>query len=693
MRSLQRSITFLVALICAAATYGESPRTRTRIGLSPAFNAAQLTAPPRDAWITNGGNVFNQRYAPLAGIHRDNVGKLRAVWRTHLDGSGAANRNSGQAQALFYQGALYTITGDNDVFALEVETGAVLWKHAGQPHPRSGVAFGWSNRGVAMGEGKIFYGQIDAKLVALDQRTGKPVWSTQAERWQDGYSITSAPLYHDGLVIVGFSGGELGIRGCVKAFDAKTGKLRWTFYTVPGPGEFGHDTWPQDSDFWKHGGAPVWQTPAVDPKLGLIYFSTGNPAPDFNGAVRAGDNLFSSSIVALEARTGRYRWHFQEVHHDIWDYDAPNPVILFDMELDGQPRQALVQVGKTGWAYILDRRTGKPLLGIDERPVPQEPRQKTAPTQPYPVGDAIVPQFVDIAPEGYRLVNDGKIFTPFWTEAVVMKPASMGGANWPPSAYDPETHHLYVCATDRIQTFEGGNRDNELPKPSENGAPVFMGGRLGQTSASDRGIFAAVDMRTNKLVWRQQWRDICYSGALVTAGGLVFVGRNDGRFMALDKRDGAKLWEFQTDAGVNAPASTFEYKGTQYIAVFSGGAVFAGSRRGDSVWLFSLEGKLGPTSPIAAAPAPRASAQSTALATPNAANGREIYRQSCAPCHGANGQGGTGGGAALHAARLGTLDAVAALIAAGRNNMPGYASTLSAQQVRDVSAYVLEALK
>ena len=174
----------------------------------------------------------------------------------------------------------------------------------------------------------------------------------QAERWQEGYSITAAPLYYDGLVYTGFAGGERGIRGRVKAFDARDGKLVWTFYTIPGPGEVGHDTWPKDNEIWKDGGAPVWNTPAVDPELGLIYFATGNPGPDYNGSIRAGDNLFSTSIVAVEAKTGKYRWHFQQVHHDIWDYDAASPVTLFDIELNGTMRRGLAQASKTGWVYI-----------------------------------------------------------------------------------------------------------------------------------------------------------------------------------------------------------------------------------------------------------------------------------------------------------------------------------------------------
>ena len=235
-------------------------------------------------------------------------------------------------------------------------------------------------------------------MPARAKRSGLPPSGTGGK----GETITSAPLYYDGLVITGLSGGEFGVRGSVTAYDAETGKLVWRFYTIPGPGETGHETWPQDNDAWKHGGAPVWQTPAVDPELGLLYFSTGNTSPDFDGSSRKGDNLFANSIVALDAKTGEYRWHFQQVHHDIWDLDSPSPVVLFDVKIDGQLRHALAEASKTGWVYILDRTNGKPLVGIDERAVPQEPRQHTAATQPYPVGDAFTPQSVT-AKEAARL--------------------------------------------------------------------------------------------------------------------------------------------------------------------------------------------------------------------------------------------------------------------------------------------------
>lgn len=450
---------------------------------------------------------------------------------------------------------------------------------------------------MALGDGKVYVGQLDGQLVALDQQTGEPLWSTQVGRWQEGYTITSAPLYYGGLVITGTAGGDRGVRGHVTAYDAKNGQQVWRFYTIPGPGEMGHDSWPQDSEAWKKGGAAVWHAPAVDPELGLLYFSTSNPGPDFNGSVRAGDNLFSSSILAIEVTTGKYRWHFQEVHHDLWDYDASNPVVLFNLEIDGVMRQAAAHAGKTGWVYILDRINGEPLLGIEERPVLQEPRQITSPTQPYPQGDAFVPQEVTEPVEGYTLVNQGRIFTPFWTESILGRPASRGGANWPPSSYDPSTHTLFLCASDRISIFTGGENDMEVlpPPPGES----YIGSSFGSSPVQPEfpGIFAAMDMQTNRLVWQQKWTEYCYSGSVVTASGLVFVGRSDGRFLALQASNDRQVWEFQTDAGVNAPATVFEQDDQQYITVLSAGNLFGNGPRGDSLWLFSLQGTLGPTEP------------------------------------------------------------------------------------------------
>jgi alcohol dehydrogenase (cytochrome c) len=670
-----RSAAIVVAAVALASAANAQP-----FRPAPAFKGEALVRPPTAGWPTNGGNWYNQRYSPLTAIDRDNVANLKGVWRTRLRGSGVGTKYSGEAQPIVHDGVVYIVTGADDVFAIGVDSGAILWSYEAKLDAANDVVCcGWTSRGVGLGEGKVFVGQLDGKLVALDQETGTVAWSVQAERWQDGLTITSAPLYYDGLVITGFAGAEYGIRGRVKAFDARTGKLAWTFYTIPGPGELGSDTWPEDNDLWMHGGASVWQTPAVDPELGLIFFSTGNPGPDYNGGVRAGDNLFSASIVALDAKTGRYRWHFQQVHHDIWDYDGPSPVVLFDLELNGAMRKGIAQPSKTGWVYILDRTNGTPLIGIDEQAVPQDPRQATAATQPIPRGDAFVPQSIAVAPEGFSLVNGGRIFTPFWTDREVpIKPAFSGGANWPPSSYDPATGYLYVCAQDRIGVFRADPLAQDRPPAGER----YVAGIFGGTSLANLGVFAALDMRTNTLIWQQQWAEPCYSGSTTTAGGLVFVGRNDGRLTALDARDGKKLWEFQTGAGMNAPVSVFERGGEQYVIAYSAGNLFAGSAKGDSVWLFGLGGTLPPAPPPGAAMLFTREAEGTA----DPAAGKVVYDTACVFCHGERGEGGHGGGKALVAAT--NADLIVQIVSEGRNTMPPLGATLTAEQVRDVAAYV-----
>jgi len=647
---------------------------------APAFTAKQLLELPTDNWITNGGTVYNQRYSPLTEINKDNVKNLKAEWRTHLNGSGVGPPFSGEAQPIVHDGVIYIPTGADDVFAMDAETGKLLWTYESKLDRKiSTVCCGWTSRGVGLGDGKIFLGRLDGKLVALEQRTGKELWSVQAESWQEGYTITSAPLYYDGMVITGFAGAEFASRGRVKAYSAKDGALLWTFYTVPAPGEIGHETWPQDSDAWKYGGGTVWQTPAVDPEQGLIFFSTGNAGPDMNGSVRKGDNLFTSSIVAVEAKTGKYRWHFQQVHHDIWDFDSPSPVVLFDIELNGKMRKALAEVSKTGWVYILDRVTGKPLIGIEERPVPQEPRQHTAATQPYPIGDAVVPQSIDIPPAGFELINEGRIFTPFWDKRVISKPNALGGTNWPPSSYDPRSGHLFVCANDQMGFFSGGR--TQEPKPGR----IYLGGSFAPSEIPGNGIFAAMDMRTNKVVWRQRWKDSCYSGSIGTAGDLLFVGRNDGRLTALDSRTGNQLWQFQTGAGVNATATTFLHKGKQKVVVYSAGNLFAGTSPGDSVWLFSLDGTMGPVQAGQSGVVKRINASDASIE-----NGGKVFAQFCSSCHGETGEGGHGVGPDI--TKMDSPETVAATATSGKGKMPPFGTVLTADQVRDVAVYVAKQL-
>jgi len=655
---------------------------------SPVFAMSELLAAPRTGWITNGGNLFNQRYSPLEQINAENVGQLKAHWKTHLNGSGVGPRYSGQAQALVYEGVLYTITGANDVFALDVETGEILWEYSAGLDPANvNVCCGWTNRGVAMGDGKIFFGRLDARLIALDQTTGDVVWDIQAEDPHAGFAITSPPLYYEGMLISGFSGSNRGIRGRLKAYDADNGELLWTFYTIPGPGEFGHETWGGDNDVWRYGGGSVWQTPAADPELGLLYFSTGNAYPMFNGALRPGDNLFTASIVAIDAASGEYRWHFQTTHHDIWDYDGPNPVILFDAEIDGRQRRGIAQIPKSGYLYLLDRVTGEPLFEINEVPVPQEPGRGTSPTQPIPAGEPILPHAIDIAPEGWTLVNQGRTFTPLPMNGhVLYRP--LAHVNWPPSSYDPATSLMYICATDRIGVLIASTDDS-----SPDYVPYAATDTFSRTDVPDRGILTAVNLTNREVVWQRQWTDRCFSGSVVTAGGLLFIGRIDGRLTALDKHSGEQLWQFDTGtgAGIHGAPTIFEHRGTQYVAAFAGGSIYADGESGDSVWLFSLDGALDEPEPRAvAAPAFAADMPREAVTAANIERGRMIYAQVCTACHGESGLGGEGLGSPLDNGMAAAE--IFAVVSAGRNLMPSFQAALTAEQRRDVAYFVTDAL-
>ncbi|HET8873979.1 MAG TPA: PQQ-binding-like beta-propeller repeat protein [Gaiellaceae bacterium] len=591
------SAALLVVIVVLAVGCGGDGGGGSDSSVAPAFSSTELSSLPTTNWITNGGSVANQRYSPLDQINARNVSRLKGVWHVHLR-SGIAGKYSGEAQPIVYKNVIYIITGADDVFAIDAHTGKTKWSYRANLNQKiDTICCGWTNRGVAIGDGRVYFGQLDGKVVALNQQTGRVVWTNQLANFRQGTTITSAPLYYGGRIYIGMSGGEYGIRGRLTALDAKNGDLVWRFYTIPGPGEVGHKTWPADNDSWKHGGAPVWQTPAVDPNLGLIYFSTGNASPDFNAAIRPGDNLFSSSILALDVKTGKYRWHYQEVHHDIWDYDATSPVVLFKVSVGGRERSAIAQAGKTGWVYILDRENGKPLIGIDERPVPQAPAQHTAPTQPYPRGDATIVQsvqpdafrtFAKTLPKGTKLTNGGRIFTPYAPGGTsVSTPSSLGGTNWFPMSFNQKTGFLYVCGIQQAQLFEGGK------------TAVYKSGKQFYGSAiapqgTPSGTFTAINAATNRIAWQKQFRDSCYSGSTTTGGNLAFVGRNDGRLQAYNATNGKLLWNFQTGSGANNTASVFSLDGKQVVAFYAAGSALAGSPHGDDVWLFGLEGKLGP---------------------------------------------------------------------------------------------------
>jgi quinohemoprotein ethanol dehydrogenase len=578
----------LLALVTGALMFPGSlsaqtaPRTITTQDLAQTKNGG-------NDWITHGGALNNQRYSTLNQINTSNVSQLKGVWMARL-GSGRGSKYRFEADPLVVDGVMYIPTGNDDIFALDAKTGKKLWEWDSDiPQVNDLICCGWDNRGVAVGDGRVYSGLLDGSFVALDQKTGKIMWRTQLEDYHDGFSLTGAYRYYDGLVFTGISGAENGIRARVTALDAKDGHEVWRFYTIPGPNDIGGNTWPLPTDpdpekvqAYTHGGASVWQAPAIDPELGMLYFSTGNAGPDYDGSMRPGDNLFAASIVALDYKTGQYKWHFQEVHHDIWDFDAPSPTVLFDQTYNGVLRKGIYQAGKTGWAYFLDRTNGEPLIGIDEKPVEQEPRQATAATQPIPRGDAYMDQCGDAVP-GFPITKC--IYGTFWDVPVVFHPLGGGGTEWSPTTYDPQTGYAYITATQQDGTlavrqlpFVLGKTYTRSVSPTVLGAPI-------------RSTYTAIDSRTNKIVWQKTDNYSQSFGSLSTAGGLVFRGKIDGNLVAYDAKTGDELWTFQTGMGISAPPMTWSDGTTQYITLAVGGNRGGTiTLDGDEVWTFSLNG-------------------------------------------------------------------------------------------------------
>ena len=554
--------------------------------ISFAAEKASWDAPSGKDFPIAGGNLGNQRYSSLTQIAPANLSRLGGAWMVHTTNqSGGGNM---EATPVVVNGVMYMPTGTGGVMAIDAATGAIRWKYQS---PNGGA----TNRGVAVGAGRVFSSGGGNTLIALDQETGELAWSAKVG---DRGTTVAPAVYYDGLVYMGVSGGEAGARGHFGAFDAKTGKETWGFWSTPGPGERGSETWEGDS--WKYGGGPFWTQPAIDPELGMVYMSVGNASPDNDGTKRGGDNLFTDSVVALDLKTGAYKWHFQEVHHDVWDYDNEGAPVLADIKFHGRTRKILMHAGKTGFLYIYDRTNGKPLVGIEEKSVSQEPRMKTAATQPFPVGDSFVPT----CPEPGSVAAGAKsscIFGAYWDEPIVMAPGTQGGNSWSPMTFDPKTGLIYVPGSMVNSAFTVRRQDwdaqgNRLQTVGDVG-PAFVK-PAGEPRA---GTLTAMDPATNKIVWQKRMKFPLGtgSGLLTTASGLIFHGESDGRFVAYDVKDGKELWSFQTGAGADAPAMTYEVNGQQYVAILAGGSGnYQLSQHGDNLWAF----KLGGTIPPAAAP-------------------------------------------------------------------------------------------
>ena len=670
------------------------------IAMAPNFSADDQLAAPTDDWPTAGGNLWNERYSPLTQIDTSNVSQLKGVWRTHLNGSGVGAKYSAESQPVVYKGVIYVSTGDDDVFAVSATTGKILWSYtSGISQEITTVCCGWLNRGVAIGDGRVYLGQLDGKVVALDQQTGKPVWTRQLVKWQLGQTITAAPIYVDGTIYIGVVGAEYGTRSFLQALDAATGKPSWRWYTTAGPGEPGGDSWPAGSKEYLRGGATIWQAPAVDPKLGLLYFSTGNAGSDWFGGQRPGKNLYAASIVALDLKTGKLKWYFQQVHHDIWDLDSASPVVLFD----AGGHQGIAQASKTGWLYMLDRATGKPLYGIPERPVPQNAAQKTWPTQPIPANGEFTPHgpvpAADVARVKKQAVGPlAKV--PVVVQKVPFTPpppgklliygnGPQGGVNWQPISFNEKTKMIYVCSAVSWVGFEAAY----VPFKGAGKSYTGVAGAAGVAWPEGSGTFTAIDATSGKTVWQKRFPEPCYAGTATTAGNLVFVGRNAGELQAYDATNGKQLWSFQTGAGANNTSTIFQMDGKEYVAFLSGGNSLGATPHGDSLWLFGLDGTLGP----AQAPGKGSGVAHAgegggkgATSKGDAAAGKTVFANNCVSCHGPDGHGGNGGPDLTTIPSAKNLKTVLTQVENGGGGMPAFKGQLTPKQIADVAAYVTQ---
>jgi PQQ-dependent dehydrogenase (methanol/ethanol family) len=583
-----------------AKTWTGTHQAAVSITAAPAFTSAQLEANPAADWITNGGSVNNERYSTLNQITSSNASGLVQAWHIHLNGSGVAAKYSAEATPVVYQGVMYIATGNDDAFALDATTGQQLWEYQSNIDQTINTACcGWDNRGLALGGGLVYDAQLDGNLVALDQMTGGVVWKVPVFNWREGVTLTSAPLYYNGVVYVGSTGGEYGFRGSITAYNATNGYELWRFFTVPQPGDIGGQTWPAGALGFATGGATVWNTPSVDPTQNMIVFTTGNAAPWSSRG--PGEDLFTSSYVALNATTGQVMWWYQVVHHDIWDYDCPAPTVQFDITIAGVLRHAVAEPCKTGWVYELDRTNGTPLVGINEVKVPQDKAQNTWPTQPKPVGQPFSAQCAvkktytgKFANIGGHPVKVGCIFTPYdTTHAAAFAPSAQGGNDWNSPSYNPATQEMYVCAADSDFSLLG------VPAAKLASSYLAGAGFFGVTFGDIqfyRGHVTAMNMTNNTIAWTHTYKSPCYSGTFTTAGNLVFAGQVNGEYDAFDATTGAQVWSAKLDAGVAAPGMTYSVNGQQYVAIYAGGATFSFEAtttgetfpHGDSVYAFKL---------------------------------------------------------------------------------------------------------
>jgi alcohol dehydrogenase (cytochrome c) len=539
---LEDLLAYLDSLRGVAGPQTDRPHNPAAASVGVTYAGIVAAAQEPQNWITYSGNYAGQRHSTLRQIDTENVLKLAPAWVFQHGAMGKAF----EATPLVSDGVLYGVAPGNSVFALDARTGRRIWAYQRRLPEKPRLCCGQVNRGVAALGDKIFVATVDAHVLALDAKTGSVVWDVEAQDYRKGYSFTLAPLVVKDKVIVGVAGGEFGIRGFIDAYEAETGKRAWRFYTVPGPGEPGHDTWPGDT--WKTGAAPAWVTGAYDPALNLLYWPTGNPGPDLEGEERAGSNLYSNCIVALDPDNGELKWHFQFTPHDVHDWDATETPVLLDLEWEGRPRKLLAQANRNGFFYLLDRVTGQFLLG-----------------KPF----VRVTWAREIGRDGRPVLVPGSDPTP---EGNYACPGLPGGVNWNPSAYSPDTGLFYVPAREQCDLFFSSV---SIPATFREGLEFFGSSHQAVRAEKDWGALRAIDPSTGAIRWEHKFYSAPWSGVLSTAGGLVFTGDEEGYVMALDARTGRELWHFQTGAAIQAPPITFALGGKQYVAVGAGANLFA----------------------------------------------------------------------------------------------------------------------
>lgn len=524
-------------------------------------------------WLTYGHGYHSQRFSPLTEIAPDNVGDLHPVWTLSTGGKFGGL----EATPLMRDGVLYFSTDYSRVFAVDARTGVILWNY--EPKYEEGLdamlCCGPVNRGVALKGDLVYVETLDAHLVALNRDDGSVAWEKTIDDWKKGLTETGAPLVVGNHVIVGISGGEYGVRGYLKAYDAKTGALQWTTYTIPGPGEPGHDTWPGDT--WKTGGGPTWVTGSYDPESNTLYWGVGNPGP-WPAGVREGDNLWTDSLLALDPDTGKIKWGYQYTPNDPWDYDGVNAPILLDTTIDGKPVKAAVQTNRNGFLYVLDRTDGHFIYAV-------------------PMIDGIN-WTTGLDPKtGRPHVNEAMKPKPGGEQVKDIVPGLEGGTNWFPPAYNPDLGYVFLNTNHWGMSMKAWEKAKIEYKPgnlymAEDYQMYRLGGNVGYTKA--------FDVAHKKFVWETPNPLPLFAGVLATKSGLVFTGDERGYFMALDAHTGDVLWKFQTGSGINASPITYELDGHQYVAVLSGlggdPSFYYSAPKGGMLWVFSVDGKQGGTS-------------------------------------------------------------------------------------------------